>query len=754
MRRTAGNVALTWFVVGVTVGCTPATSTPEASGLPPEAVSSPGADPGEPAVRAQTSEEKIAEALAAGEIDEETSLRYRAFALFGDSRLPSEYQSEVIDIEAGMALAAEVQARESELPTELLEEIHPFLARPNDPASVLFQPPEEARSPTVGATAILASALDPARDEARVAQAGAGWDSRLAAGGIARVWAYVPEGAEGDITLAGYEQVVSDIWPHLDDLIREPNVDDGDDNPTDPNPDSAIDIYFVNFAQYDTRWAPCVEDPNTAGCRLAGNVLGMARSAAPYEEQGQGSSGYLMVQSGIGGDYLKGTVGHELFHLSQFSYDHNESLWLYEATATWAEFRILQKMNAGLGSVHDYLPAFFDNLDRSLPYGPDGHQYGGYTFFLHAQMERGDDVVRKIWERAAAAGEQGIDAVAEELPLLESFPDFALRSWNQEPVETQYESVDDSFPDVRPPNHLGDPTMTIQRGAIGLDAGIEPLGVRYFHFDFPDPAVRSATFTNTLGGDPEMAIQALVRLPDGWQEPETWTNEGEVTFCRDRPDEDVQELVVIISNSHTSQRHTSFGDWPTLEPKPTGCERWTGTVTSEWSQVVEGQGFPIDIHGSLRAEVTWEPDPSAALLEGMAMIFKPIAGSASWQESGTVFTCTVSGDGTYSLLDGDFSSPDPLARDAYLAMGASDADERRYEGYGRSAAPNALSIMSCPDAAATPYAASDANNWLSMDTHDPDLVVGADGWIRGSYTSTDDSGTRTQTWEWAFEPDS
>ncbi len=132
------------------------------------------------------------------------------------------------------------------------------------------------------------------------------------------------------------------------------------------------------------------------------------------------------------GSSLDGTIAHEMFHVSQYRYDQLEDKWLKEATATWAEFRVLQMLEHDLSNVHGTLPYFFKGLDQPLDSEERMQQYGSYLFFLFAQMEREDGIVRQIWESARA--KDGVKAVDAVFSLKDNFREFALRNWNFEPV--------------------------------------------------------------------------------------------------------------------------------------------------------------------------------------------------------------------------------------------------------------------------------------------------------------------------------
>ncbi len=98
---------------------------------------------------------------------------------------------------------------------------------------------------------------------------------------------------------------------------------------------------------------------------------------------------------------LRVTAAHELFHAVQFAYDVRADPWLQESTATWMEERLVGRA---------------DDNRRYLPYGQIARpwvpldrfdptsfgQYGQWPFWSFLADRFGDDVVRRVWERAGA----------------------------------------------------------------------------------------------------------------------------------------------------------------------------------------------------------------------------------------------------------------------------------------------------------------------------------------------------------------
>ena len=129
----AGVIALLWqFGIG---GAGIADSSAPGSVVEDATIDEPSLPP--------TSEALIAEALAAGDISYEESLRARAHALFDDPRLEPAFRSPIVNWEAMGALLDQITEKESTLSQDLLDDLLPFRVRPNNPRSIFNRPREE-----------------------------------------------------------------------------------------------------------------------------------------------------------------------------------------------------------------------------------------------------------------------------------------------------------------------------------------------------------------------------------------------------------------------------------------------------------------------------------------------------------------------------------------------------------------------------------------------------------------------------------
>ncbi len=93
---------------------------------------------------------------------------------------------------------------------------------------------------------------------------------------------------------------------------------------------------------------------------------------------------------------LKVTVAHEFNHILQFNYDTREDLWMFEATATWAEQQVYPNINDYL----NYLPTFARYAQAPLTSRTKIYADAVWNHWLGARY--GLDVVRDAWASSLA----------------------------------------------------------------------------------------------------------------------------------------------------------------------------------------------------------------------------------------------------------------------------------------------------------------------------------------------------------------
>jgi hypothetical protein len=598
-----------------------------------------GAPEGAPQIAAvPTSEALFAEALAAGSIGYEQSLLERAYALFDDPRLDRRFRSPVIDWEAATELLHEVDVREDTLSATLLQALEPFRVRPSDPRSIFNRPRAEVV-------------------RAQLSRHGE-WEGILVAGTRVRLWNKGPLARR-----AAYEQMIQQVWRVFPSYFPYPLSDSGTSDST-VDPDGAIDMYLVDGHALDPRSPEC--EPGASGrvdpfyaedCAVAGRGDRAIAFKTPSWRPGR-MSGYFVVKRTLPDRHMLDTIAHEIAHTSQFQYDPGEGRWLAESTATWVAFQTMKRLQRIPEYEYNWLifrdrpsdlSEFFSTLHFPLTYLERG--YGAWLFFLYASMELGNGIVTKVWQQAASAQVNGIDAVNAAVPLDVHFPKFALRNWNQETVPRKYETSDSTFPPyIRPlwvPERKFDQPKTFEIGER-----ISKVSSMYYRFTFAE-SVRTVTYQSLRfslpEGTPRPHVWAIKQVQGTWKEPEDWTEDGERVFCRDEPTEDLTELIIIVSNSHLT------GALP-AQPKlrfvgeNKGCPHLRGWAASTLRVKDDRRDLT---YISSRVPLTFRPrrvDTGANSGDAFGNVeYDLLPTAVTWRVSGRREDCTVDGEAIVNI---------------------------------------------------------------------------------------------------------
>jgi hypothetical protein len=492
-----------------------------------------------------TSFELIEQALRAGEIDQETALVYKVFATFLDPRLPGQYQGEA-SLARDTLIMGEVAATWSSLSPATQALLAPFILPPAAPGSWL-----ELQQ---GQTAI---ALAPEPVE---------WVTLTRPGGGVKVWyqtRYPGDDARAAQILADMEDIV---WPALTDLMgRGPKGDDGLPN---NGGDGLFDIYLVRLSNH-----------------------GEVHSYPPKCEN---RPSYMLINGAS--TELRPTIVHEFMHALIDGYtffkgcEFPEYRWLNEATATWAEDFISPKYDTG-NSEHMYASAFLTYPELSLESREDQHEYGAYLLPFYLARSFQPELIRTIWDATASKDSLAAIDGAIHGGFLEQWPEFVKLNLNREPME-QYQHWD-NLP-MRALVAYDDAVLSgAEEVEIPLEANLSHLAALYYEFTFSDPEVNKVRFVNGdrffSGAEPRAKVQALIKIEgQGWTY-EDWTDLPERKFCRTKPEERLEELIIIFSNSEWQDRLDvldpgSPGPSLVYNDQPCSCEEfasvqnWTGQV--------------------------------------------------------------------------------------------------------------------------------------------------------------------------------
>ena len=192
---------------------------------------------------------------------------------------------------------------------------------------------------------------------------------------------------------------------------------------------------------------------------LGRNLYGYA-SPDP-RQRGYRRHAYLVLDNNYTGfptppsQSMRVTVAHEYNHILQFNYDTFEDLWLFEATATWAEEQVYPEINDYL----NYLPAMAQQPQKPMT-GSSIKIYAEAVWNHWLTARFGSDVVRRTWEVSpdqqhfavasygAAIKDRGGSAFGKELGAFFA----ATAEWQALPAFPDHAV----YPDVRRSGRIGE----------------------------------------------------------------------------------------------------------------------------------------------------------------------------------------------------------------------------------------------------------------------------------------------------------
>lgn len=574
-------------------------------------------------------QELISAALAAGQLDLGTSLLYRAYALFGDARLPEAFIGSGPE-EEDLAFIEDLEAARPSLSAELLAQLEPFLVRPDDPRSVF-----NAGAP--GGSQKGQPLLDAAHCSGDTRE----WITLRSATHPVRAWALCPGTAVGDTNAQRHlNKIISVV-----DAAWEPMVTRMGMGPAkaDLYGDDAIDVFVV---------PPGADAPRARGNYAIEGVRGAAFPQPPFA--GRTCSGYVMLPTWRLAlrDYQL-TVIHELFHVLQFAHTYQLTTWWFtEASATWASMHINRTApirpaaNSGL-----HLERFggFQGSRRGLLSTSGDHEYYAYIWPFFMEHEGEEGLIASVWSRAggvsgSAAANTAMNGV---FSFKDHFREFAIRNLNEsllpgDPVKPRHHARDPAHPE----NALF-PTEDRMNLSGNQEQSrplqLEPLAARYFRLRVEiDSGVQRVELDFTgVSGREHLDVDALINNPEAWVGTPVKLTETRPRFCFDRGPSNTERrgsfaelLLVLSNNSHTEGERVTG----TLKVKPSkaGCAGWVGNTW--WSQV--NDTAQVRSNASTMASVTFEvdEDPPGGSTPGVVH-YKVASGAASYHAELTFPTC-------------------------------------------------------------------------------------------------------------------
>lgn len=516
--------------------------------------------------------DRLDAARAAGRLTAGKQALYALQALARDPRLPAELAGATTSTEGTDELIRSVVAASATFSKSEKRALIPFFAPPSAPGSAWPQArtkKKPKKSVIVGKGARAAASRAAVASAARADADCSGYnmlkDSPYT-GTWAKPWIAIPTAdgkaliwyQEGNAAAKGsattYAAEFPGIWKKLTAEFGEPQSDKGTD--CYAGPDGRFDVYVDN----GLTWMAA----GGVGTRGAGHTLGVTM---PYPSASAtfctNRPAWISVKAG----QPRFTLAHEFMHAIQFSHTYascDEPLgWWDEGGANWAADFVYPD----------------DNLERDFgdwaanPLGSSDFvwaNYRAYPFWMFLQRTYGTGVLKSIF--AQMKTKKALDAVNAGIPggFAEQWPRFALQLWNISPIGSPGFPIKESFdawdhwpihPTKPPSPDLvldGAKEKTFELPIQNAKAAAEPLSVAAYHQVFVrDDDVREIKFTNKLKGSGPAHVQALLRLKTGEWKLKDWTG-NDAVLCRDNPDEDVQELVIVSTNAGPTGSIPSF----------------------------------------------------------------------------------------------------------------------------------------------------------------------------------------------------
>lgn len=511
------------------------------------------------ATSGRSAEERIAGARRAGRISAAQEVVFGLYSLRNDSRLPRELRGDPAGPGGDQDAIKDAANSFGTLPLAVQKQVFPFFVPPQAGGSA-WQAMGRNKRPRAVPSRVSAATATAAPDCSGYNSLDAGtgpaeerfpWQGVETSDGKAMVWYGTTETekfekyeAEDRGAAQLYAAALPEIWKKLSDEFGEPQSDGNE--VCYHGPDGRFDVYVGGSIVLIAN----------------GFDVGALAVTAPYPAVGNypvpgkwctDRPAWIAIQPGL----PKWALAHEFMHAIQFSHRYVSCdppiAWWDEGGATWAGDFVYPD--------DDYEQREYPGLVKA-PLGKDlqGAGYEAWPLWMMLEETQGLDALRAIFAAMATKRPaQAVDAAVSG-GLDEQIPEFFLHAYNQSPIGEPGFEISESFeawdgwsatPALSAPvtvNLGGLPLRTlnlkIQRPSFpALSAGA------YHRVNLPDDAVKEVQFKNELFGKPGAHVDALLHLADGSWKRQDWTTKKTVTLCRDKPEQDVQELVVVSTNA-------------------------------------------------------------------------------------------------------------------------------------------------------------------------------------------------------------
>lgn len=542
-----------------------------------------------------TSQSLIADALARGAIDYPTSLLYRAWALFGDSALPPEYDGESWAHEDA-SLFLEIAGHWDDLPPATQAAVQPFVLRPTESGS--YWHPETAGFAPAAATGAVECPFQPGAFAP---------DWRTTETDHFVIWSCGQGDPNSDVD-AGKRVVVAgvaeQVWAAM---VPETGAPRGDDLPTGPAPQSRIDVYLVTPNLCKSRPGGCAPLPLADGKPVLAAVSATT-PCSPGTNGAMSAASYMILDreriptaAPAAPSTFRYTFAHEFFHVVENAMNleaqggtcaggkpaEKVTSWLVEASAEWAAWAYFPADGPDerqeLFRRFQTRPATSVSL-RSLAFT---HPYEAFLYPFFVQQETGARTsVVDLWKDSGTARnpKQLDDRLDTVLPFAEHFRDFAVRNLNLTaarlpgdplPLAARHQAQDTAIPaDVTPV--LVQPTVTLTAPMdLQRPATMQALTAQYERY-VVDPGARWVKIDlQTLGNAGFVKADVIANVKGTWERRRVPGSVFE--FCRDEAADDIGELYLVLSHHDRREGLQAAGTYG-VRTRPACPSGWSGTI--------------------------------------------------------------------------------------------------------------------------------------------------------------------------------
>ena len=579
----------------------------------------------------------IAAALQAGRIDDATALLYRAYALFGDARLPDAYIG-AGSVEEDNRVFEEIRLRLAEFTPERQAELRAFIVRPTDARSVWqFGAASGPNAQPAGLRTAAAGLQRPLAlpPESCTAQPDGAWVSKLSSQYRVRVWMQCGPAPITDAVVQRFIDatlaVLEKVYVPMTAMLGEPRGDLAEGG------DGAIDFYIVHDSGSVRR----------RGQDFTPSGLGVTYNSVPFV--GNSASAFVLLpRSTLLLPNAHTTIIHEFFHVLQNA--HNAFLsspkgcagdachwhWFGEASAAWAgahfDRTLWSSGRAAFAASSFRLAGVFQPSDAALNAADDGsqHDYSAFIWPYFVEQEtRGTAFMTQIWNGLGSVDtfEAADDIVDRAYPFNANFPRFALRNLNHEfkpggplPDNERYLSLDPAefkAADNKEPPYL--PGTLVAGSGYSQPLELDNLSARYVRLTVNGTTIRKVVLdTGGLAPGGSLVTQALIRTSQGWVAKPVDLVNGKTVFCFDLgpSTESVrgsfEQVVLVLSNHALRKGEKITGDLKAM-PTATPCATvWEGTI----KQIIRNDTSIGTTTITTTADVTFEFDDAAPARPG------------------------------------------------------------------------------------------------------------------------------------------